>query len=202
MALKLITGPAAEAITLEEAKQHLRVVDTDEDSLISIYIRAARQWCEGPEGFLGRALVTQTWDLVLDSFPTAEIKVPLPPLQEVVYIKYDDTAGNEQSVSATNYYVDNVSEPGWVLPTADWPSTINAVNSVRVRFKAGYPEDTGVSPPDIAANVPFDIKAAMLLLIGSMYENREEVVAGVTLSQLPFGVQALLRPHRVNLGMA
>ena len=204
MALRMITAPSVEPLTLEQVKAHLRVSHSDDDSTIEIYMRAARMTVEGPEGFLGRALVTQVWELVLDAFPANEIKVPLPPLQTVESIRYDDPDGNEQVVSTLNYWVDNVNEPGWVVPTAGvpWPTPLDAVNSVRVRFIAGY-SPTSDSPPDLRANVPFDIKAGMLLLIGSMYEHREENVVGVTApASLPFGAEALLRPRRVQLGMA
>ena len=161
-----------------------------------------REWADGPYGFLGRALVTQIWDLVLDEFPTSEIKIPLPPLISIDSVRYDDTAGDEQTVSSLDYYVDNSSEPGWIVPVTSWPSTIDAVNSVRIRFTAGYTPDTSVSPPDQAANIPFNIKAGLLLLIGNLFENREENVAGTIANKLPFGVDALLRPYRLQLGMA
>lgn len=203
MALRIITPPPAEPLTLAEVKEHLRVTTTNEDSIIAAYLAAARQSIEGPDGFTGRAFVAQTWELVIDEFPTAEVKIPLPPLREVVSIKYDDGNGDEQTLDPSLYYVDDVSEPGWIVPvTAGWPSTLDAINAVRVRFTAGYAPDTGVSPTDYGANVPDNIKSAILLLVGSLYENREEVVAGTTLTELPWGVEALLRPSRVQLGMA
>lgn len=201
--LRMITAPTVEPLTLEEVKAHLRVDHTYDDSLIAIYLAAARAHVDGPEGFLGRALVTQVWELVLDAFPDDEIKIPLPPLQTVDSIRYDDSAGNEQIVNTSDYFVDNVSEPGWVVPAdgASWPTPMDAINSVRVRFTAGYAPSTD-SPPDLRANIPFDIKAAILLHVGSMYEHREEVVVGSSAAKLPVGAEALLRPRRVQLGMA
>jgi uncharacterized phiE125 gp8 family phage protein len=202
MALRLITAPAAAPLTLAEAKAHLRVNHDDEDALINGLIDAVRGHVDGKDGFLGRALVTQTWELVLDKFPAAEIKIPLPPLQTVESIKYDDGAGLEQTLAANQYSVDNASEPGWVMPvTARWPTTLDAINAVRIRFVAGYAPDAN-SPPDLAANVPGAIKAAMLLLIGSLYEHREAIVIGQTAVQIPWGAEQLLRPFRVQLGMA
>jgi uncharacterized phiE125 gp8 family phage protein len=199
MALKLITAPAVNPISLVEAKAHLRVDHSQEDTLIELFVKAATQ---NAEAFLGRALVTQTWELVLDSFPTEEVKIPLPPLQSVVSIKYDDSAGDEQTLATDQYVVDTASEPGWVVPlTAGWPSTIDAINAVRIQFVAGYPP-TSDSPPDLTANILFSIKAAILLNLGSLYANRETVVIGQTTAHLPWGAEQLLRPHRVLLGMA
>jgi hypothetical protein len=42
-----------------------------------------------------------------------------------------------------------------------------------------------------------DVKAAMLLLIGNWYENRESVVIGDTAVAVPFAVEALLQPYRI-----
>lgn len=202
MALRLITAPAVEPISLAEAKAHLRVDHTDEDAMIATYIHAATSFVDGENGFLGRALVTQTWELVVDAFPTNEIKIPLPPLQEIVSVIYDDSVGDAQTFADTSYYVDDVSEPGWVIPvTSGWPSTIDAINAVRIRFIAGYPPGTD-SPVDLAANVPGSIKAALLLHVGALYAHRETVVVGQTATALPWGAEQLLRPFRVQLGMA
>lgn len=202
MGLKLISGPATQAITATEAKANSRVNVNDDDTIIALYIDAA---IASAEAFLGRALVDQTWDLYLDNFPTTnalEIKIPKPPLIEVVSIKYDDDASPsaEQTVSAADYYVDTVTEPGWIVPAggATWPSTLSAINSVRIRFRAGY-VDNAASPP--AGIVPADIRQALLLACGSFYEHREDIVIGQTAVRLPFGVEDLLRKHRVLLGM-
>jgi hypothetical protein len=40
------------------------------------------------------------------------------------------------------------------------------------------------------------IVSAVLLLLGHLFENREDVVAGVSVAELPLGARALLRPYR------
>src|SRR5262245_57253066 len=137
MAVKLITAPADPVLTLAQAKAHLRVDHNDEDDLITALVLAATA---NVETFTGRALIDQTWELVLDSFPDDtnlfEIEIPKPPLIEVVRIAYDDELGDEQVMAAADYFVDNASEPGWVVPASDslWPATLDAINTVRIRF--------------------------------------------------------------------
>jgi uncharacterized phiE125 gp8 family phage protein len=114
MALTIITAPATTPVSLAEAKAHLNVDHTDDDTLIQLIIEAATAHCDGPVGFLGRALVSQQWQLTLDEFPENEIKIPLPPLIAVNSIEYDDVDGAEQTVDPTTYTVDLTSEPGWI----------------------------------------------------------------------------------------
>lgn len=41
------------------------------------------------------------------------------------------------------------------------------------------------------------IKAAVLLTVGHLYANREDVVAGVSVAQMPNGAEWLLQPYKV-----
>jgi len=191
MALKLITAPATEPVTSAEAKAHLRVDTTADDTLIGTLITVARMHVEN---HLRRALITQTWELVLDAFPARNvIQLPMPPLASITSIKYTDEAAVEATFSSTAYAVDTDSTRGRVVLKSgeSWPSvTLAATSGVRVRYVAGY---------GAAANVPQAIKQAILLLIGTLYENRESVLVaqGVTVMELPFGVNVLLMPYRV-----
>ncbi len=195
--LKLITEPTIEPITLIEARAHLRLdisgspPSHPDDMLISSLIKAVRQHIDGQYGWLGRAILPQTWELYLDEFPDNEIRIPLPPLISIDSVKYDDPNGNEQTVSPANYVVDNVSQPAWILPisTFSWPDTMDTVNAVRIRFQAGYTD---------VASVPESIKAAMKLMIGHFYENRENVIVGASSAiELPQAAEALLKPYLI-----
>lgn len=186
MSSTLITAPAAEPLSLVEAKSHLRADGTDEDALISSLIAAAR---EQVQTVTRRALVTQTWSLKLDSFP-ALIEVPRPPLITVASITYVDVGGDTQTLAASRYTVDADSEPGRIVPVYGdaWPATRSVPNAVTVQFDAGY---------GAAADVPQPIKQAMLLLIGHWYEHREAVNVGNITNVMPMAVESLLFPYRV-----
>ena len=191
MALKLITAPAAEPVSASEAKAHLRVDTTADDTYIGTLITVARQ---NVESHLRRALISQTWEVVLDAFPAGVIRLPKPPLASVTSIKYTDDDGVEATYSSDNYVVDSDTEPGRVVLKSGqtWPAvTLAAANGVRVRYVAGY----GAA----GSNVPQAIRQAILLVIGSLYENREDVLVaqGASIGVLPFGVVALLAPYRI-----
>jgi hypothetical protein len=156
MSIRLHTPPAAEPVTLAEAKEQTRVSGSDEDSHLNLCIAAAREYCET---YQGRAYVTQTWKVMLDRFPnageewradkgfvTAEhttdpgtILLPRAPLQYVTSIAYVDTNGTTQTLSASDYTVDTASEPGRITPAYNesYPSTREQANAVTVTFNAG-----------------------------------------------------------------
>lgn len=166
MALKLITAPASEPVTLADAKLHLRVDGTDSDTMITALIKAAREYCEG---YQNRALITQTWELVLDAWPSENyIEVPLPPLQSITSIKYKDAAGVETTWPSENYLVDTDSYVGRIVlaDNCSWPSeALHPVGAIRIRFIAGYGD---------AAKVPEITKQALLLEVQLRYDDLRE----------------------------
>jgi len=161
-----------------------------EDDLLTALITAARQDCEK---FQNRSYITQTWELWLDAFPSKDfIEIPLPPLQSVSSVKYYDTDDTEATLSSSNYFVDIKSEPGRVSLNygESWPSTtLRPVNGVCLTFICGY--------GNLGSDVPRNIYQAILLLLGHLYENREDVVIGAVVSPLPLGVEALLWKDRI-----
>jgi uncharacterized phiE125 gp8 family phage protein len=142
--LQLITAPAVEPLSVEEAKLHCKVEDTADDGLVRSMIQAAREVAEHKTG---RALIEQRWERVLDGFPCV---LPLghPPLIAVESLKYVDVGGVEQTLSPSGYQVDGVQEPGRILAgySQSWPSTRSQVNAVRARFIAGYACGMTASP--------------------------------------------------------
>ncbi len=65
MPAQLITPPVAEPVTLADAKAHLRLDTALDDDYVKSLITMARQYIEE---VCWRGLVTQTWELTLDSF--------------------------------------------------------------------------------------------------------------------------------------
>lgn len=198
---KLITGPSTEVLTLTEIKSHLRIssTGTEENSLLGIYRKAARQYVEE---VTDRKMLTQTWDYYLDDWPNSyrnsdyeSIRFPYSPLQSIpsTGVEYTDSNSNTTTFSSTAWSEDIITEPGRLVigNDDDWPSvTLNNNNPIRMRFICGYTSDEGIPSP---------IKSAMLLIIGHLHENREDVVLAQGLAgiKLPFGVDTLLAPFRV-----
>lgn len=189
MPLVLVTPPESEPVSVPEALTHLRVEGWEDADHVAALIATARQYVED---YTWRALVTQTWELALDEFPEGAIELAKGRLASVTSVRYVDTAGVEQTLAPAGYQVDDVREPGRVLPSpgTSWPSTqAGRVNAVRVRFVAGY---------GVAAAVPAPIKAALLLIVGHLYEHRELEIVGTITTSLKFSIEALLDPYRLH----
>src|SRR5438132_7675677 len=185
MGLTLVTAAAEEALTLAEAQDFLRVDGADDGAVLASVLAAARQQLDGKQSWLGRALLTQTWDYTLDLFPggwdrpldswlrAMAIRVPLPPLQSVTYVKYVDYGGALQTMPSTDYVVIKSEEPALIVPAYGrwWPPTREQLEAVTVRFVAGH--------GDTAQDVPEAIRLGLKALTAYYYEHRGDAVVEV-----------------------
>ena len=142
MPVKIIESPKTEPVSLDELKRHLRIVHDDEDDTLLTYLKSATRYAEST--LTWRSFVEQELELTLDGFQD-EIRLPRPPLQEVVSVKYFDKGNTEQTVDTDVYIVDTDSEPGRVIRAngKQWPTDLRQINAVKIRYKAGYETFTG-----------------------------------------------------------
>jgi len=186
MGLQLLEAPTVQAVSLEVAKKHLRIApdDTDQDDEVARIVRAATAWAER---ITQRSLCPQRWRLHLDGFPCGAVLIPKPPLQTVEAVSYTDSVGSVQTLDASVYIVNPFEILGRVslAQGESWPATRKQAMSVRIDFTAGY------------TAVPEDVVSAILLLVGHLDQNREQVVTGTIATDLPMGVEALLSSYCV-----
>lgn len=188
MTLRLITPATVPAVTVSEAKAHLRLDTTNDDTLVSALLIAAT---EAAEHATGRALMTQTWEASFDSFPTI-LALTRVPVQSVVSVTYIDLSGTRQTLAPNAYHLTaDDFDFARLTPVhgTQWPQVRGDVDGVTVTYTAGYAD---------AASVPESIKAWIKLQVGSMYENREAetMAARVVPNKLGF-VDALLARYKV-----
>jgi uncharacterized phiE125 gp8 family phage protein len=159
-------------------------VNTTADPHLTALITAARETLEET---LSRSLLTQTWVLRLSRFPAWEIPLPRPPLVSVTSITYLDSNGVSQTVDPARYTVDPYAYVGRVVPAYGlyWPATRPVPNAVTVTYVAGW---------TTRGAVPQMIRRAILMVVGSLYENRE-ADAEKALTRLAF-YDSLVDTHR------
>ena len=189
------TSPAVEPVTVAEAKAHLRVDVSDDDTYIGTLITAAREWCEQ---YLDRTLVNTQWVMRFDSFPsdgTQDIELPRPPMSlagttTAVSLTFTSETGGTQAFSTNSFRVDRNATPGAVktLYGQTWPPHLMDDNAVSVTWWAGY--------GSAGSSVPAAVRHAILMLVGHWYESRSTVLVGSISKQMEFAVESLLSSHR------
>lgn len=189
--INLKTAPASEPVTLEEAKEYLGITDSGLDNQVLSFLTSVRT---SVEMFLGMSLITQTWQMFFDNFPTYArglvlfhpviIEIPKNPLQSVTSIKHYDKDDVATLIASTQYQVATYSATNpwegriafkdtFTLPS---PTNLRDLDALEIEFVAGY----GTSK-----DVPEAIKSAILQESGYRYNNKDsgdvesEAVAGV-----------------------
>ena len=186
MGLLLLEPPAAPVVSLEEAQVHLRSEVAEESALVTALVSAATAQAEA---YCRRRFVTQRWRATFDVFPADAILLPHPALASVENVAYVDREGVVVTLDPSAYVVRTAETPGEIVPAygTRWPAARVVADAVSVEFTCGYgaPED-----------VPEGIRRAVLLLVGTLYANRE-TVAPVAMQEIPHTAQWLLGPYRV-----
>lgn len=177
-------APASPVVSVVEAKRHLRVFHDDDDADIEAMVASAEAAIEGPTG-IGVALSPQTWRLSLDRFP-CEIIVPLGPVTAVTSVGYVDANGSDATVTGLRFDLDSSPLRIWPARGTAWPSATCEPGAVKVTFVCGY------------VDLPKDLRWAILLLVGHLYENREAVTTDLKAVDLPMGVSSILERYRVG----
>lgn len=204
MPFQLLEAPAMAPVAVSDAREWCRLPDDSDDAQLEILIGAATQAVETKTH---RALVSQKWRLVLDSFPGPSLSgvsygktYSLPanavlihkcPVVSIDSIRYKDMAGVWQTVPPATYTADLSSEPARITPIFGriWPINIPEIGSVQVDFTAGYGS---------AIDVPSGLRHWIAMRVSTMYEMREEVAVMQrgTVQEVPY-VDSLLDPYCV-----
>jgi uncharacterized phiE125 gp8 family phage protein len=174
----VVTQPTTEPITLAQAKSHLRIDHSDDDTYLNLCITAARSYFEK---MCEITIPSTTLKLSLDNFEDV-LYLPKGPIQSVTEIVYYDSNEDEQNVA--DWQEDIASGPARLMPLLDesWPETAGIMNAVEVTYVAGFVN---------AAAVPELLKHGIKFYAGHLYENREAVTEG-TLSEVPLAVSSII----------
>ena len=181
------------ALSLSTAKSHLRVDGSDDDTLITALVASAEQLAEH---LTGRTLITRDRTHRVAEFGD-RIRLPGAPVASITSVKYLDTAGAEITLSNALYALESGTDWPAVVPAvgATWPAVQpDRADAVRIAYSAGY----GAADTD----VPIGIQQWLLLCLGTWYNQRESVITGTIVAELPRGSwDALLDPYRVDMGL-
>lgn len=174
------------AVSLAEARAAARVLHDDEDVLFDIWIDAATDMIDGPFGYLGQCIASQTWQI---SFPAnavsvrGSIELPFGPVTSIASIKTFDGTTLSADLKADFELVagrfDAVVQP---KTGAAWPVLADRHDALQIEFVAG----------DAVAKAA--TKQAILMIIAHWHANREHSPMGADFQAL--GVAGLLQNER------
>lgn len=207
----IVTQPAIEPVTAAEFKAQVRDDGlTDAEALA--WVTTARAYIEEMNNF---AIITQTWKLALDRWPSGREKwwdgvrqgsrtelygpssfsdVPLPryPLQSITSVTTFDTGNNATAVTVADVFnVDTYRTPGRLALRSGqtWPIALRETNAIVIDYAAGYGSAAG--------DVPAPIKQGILLMAASLYENRGDGCSTVDAYAMS-GARGMVEIHRAK----
>lgn len=168
--LDMTSAPAAEPVSLAEARLFLRLDATDEDALVTSLIAASR---EAAEQFLRRNLITRVYAVTLAEQAPAVLELPLGPVRSIDAVTLTDREGGETALSSAVYTLN----PAGCIAFDARPTA----HRITITYTAGYGDD----PED----VPASIRQGILIHVARMFDARGD-------GALPREAQALLSPYK------
>jgi uncharacterized phiE125 gp8 family phage protein len=190
MRVRELTAPPYEPVTLAQARDWARV-DTAEgqDDVLRMLIKAMRRYAENKTGrvFIPRTFQAITPDICVVDGRNGFV-LPYPPLISVESIYYYDTDGTDTLLAASQYDVHTWREPGIVVEEWDstWPSYRREPDAWRISFTAGYSPGSPNDERGYQDSLPDDLKTWIHARIATLYENREQIITGTIVSDLPY----------------
>ena len=173
MNLSVVT-PAAQIITTGDAKTHLRVDGTSEDTYINGLVRAATSVIEN---YTERQLGIATWLLQVNEL--RDIDLPKHPVSMISQIQYYDRGNALQTLNTGLYDLIAGEEKSSLVFEDELPDLSDRVDAVQITFVSGYN-----SIPDV-------LVSAVLLVLGSLYDKRDD-----TVKKLPTAAEYLAQPYK------
>jgi uncharacterized phiE125 gp8 family phage protein len=184
MAAVLIEGPAAEPVSLADAKNFLRVEHDDDDELIGELIASARMQVEQAAR---RVLITQQWRIVLDRWPASGwIVSPVNPVVSLDAARVFPFEGAAVSLIAAQFTINAAAAPAIIA--------FQRTNVIAPgRTSGGIELDVTAGYGDAADDVPAPLRQAIRLFVARNYEHRDRLQA----DGMPDAVSALIAAYRV-----
>lgn len=199
---------ATDYVSLAEAKQHLRVTSTADDTYISNLLSMAIDACGQYLGYsVRKASVQYGFDSLVGQpaimNPINGTEQPVGNLLRIpsrvislTSVQYVDD--NNTAQAFTDYIVSPQPLGTYgrtIFITSAPSSTTDDVTKYLVTVTEGFELATATGV-DAGLLFPQAIKFAALLLVGQMYDNRQAIVTGTIQARMEYGIEFLLQPYR------
>ena len=182
------TNQATDYVTIEEVKQHLKVLDADEDVFIKGLINAAFDVASEYVGFSIRKASVEYW------FPDTCILIPSRVIS-VSSVQYVDENGDLQSATYTSTGRAYGNYAYEIFITEAPTSVVENGDVYKVVVNEGFELDA--ASVNQGFKFPDAIRSAIFMICANLYENRQDDVIGTSAVALPMNSQFLLNPYRI-----
>ena len=190
----IVTQPASEPISYDEAADHLRVDSVEDREYLEALIPAAREWVESLTGRVGMVatykLTARRWCDIMPEKWRLEIPLRRTPLLSVTSVKYYASGETTLTTMSTDdYIVVTDSTPGLVeLEDGVMPATEDRADAIQIEFTAGYSD---------AADIPALFRHSVKMLVANLYEQRSPIAA-VSMQDIPWTLRGILENLKVG----
>ena len=193
------SDPVHEPVSLEEAKNYLKVDTTTDNDLIENLIHVARRQIENELGayLIVKRSVTQKQTGGVETIDL--LRQPVNSITSVTY--FEDFASTGSVIASTDYRFHD----GQLYHKDGYFIQGRAGNGYVIVYNAGLADDTGQA----AENSPQTLRQAILRIVAYLYENREEYVTQISEGNLTVtydkktrsDVNLLLMPYHTGKGV-
>lgn len=156
--MKITTYPADTAITLDEAKEHLRIYDTSFDDVITSYIEAAQILM-----FKECSVLPYAGVVTFQNRTFSNIILDVDNIASVV-VKYYDTDNSQQTLDSANYKFYSDSYPCSLYVSTE-PTLYDRGDAVSVECTISTSTDPLV-------------KQGLKMIVGDFFEGRQTNIVG------------------------
>ena len=185
MNIKQLTFPTTLLVSLQSAKDHLRVTDTNQDSVIEDCIKSATGLVEK---YTGQILQSRTYCVYYDSHEIRSytpIEIYLYPTTAVTSVKYLNESGVETTF--TEYTADITNFPTRILATTTPTMQLDVLNQFRVYITAGFTDVTEIDP---------ELIGWIKIFTAFFYQTRQPEYTGLTVNEIAYNYQRALDKYR------
>src|SRR5665213_804094 len=132
----LLSGPAVEPVSLDDAKAFLKIEIDDDDDVIAALIAGARVHVEAQTR---RALITQSWRIIRDAWPRdGRVPVLPAPLRALTAARVYRLDGTTQSLDVSDFVIEAGAAPAVISFSAPPPAPGRVVAGIELDISAGY----------------------------------------------------------------
>lgn len=178
MITKQLSHEPLELVSIDEARDHSRIDDWDDDDDVQGKLDAAHS---AVQQWLNRKL--QPTNMVgVTTDISQEIFLPYPPINSVTSVHVEDSEGNEVEVSTDLYKFDDV------IGSIRLHKDLGTSTRLKVQYNCGYPD----------GECPRAVIHGIKMTFGTFYEMREDAVIGTQLNEVPVTARNIIKSFRVR----